>query len=491
MSARAAGSAALAGIALLLGCSSAPGVALQRPPRGPAAGPLRVDSANPRYFADPQGHVVYLAGSHTWSDLQDYGFTDPPPRFAYRAFLDSLVAYDHNFMRLWRWEQATWQTETTHEFWFSPQPYLRSGPGLALDGKAKFDLGRFDEAYFDRLRERVAEAGRRGIYVSVMLFNGWSIEQKDRGLGNPWRGHPFNRSNNVNGVDGDPDHAGNGLATHTLRVAQVTALQERYVAKVVETVGDLDNVMYEISNESRPASTEWQYHMVRFVRGLEARRGKQHPIGMTAEYPGGDNADLYHSPADWISPNGSLDDPPPADGRKVILWDSDHLCGLCTSQGAAWRALTRGVNPVLMDPFDSTARGMDVHLGSGYDPEAATWVAARRGIGDTHSYAARLALGRLAPRPELASTGYCLASAGPGGAEYLVYAPDGGRVSVELGARRDSVAVEWYSPSRRASYAGGIVAGGGNHTFTAPFLWKDAVLHLSSAATSITNGGPR
>ena len=30
----------------------------------------------------------------------------------------------------------------------------------------------------------------------------------------------------------------------------ITALQEAYVRKVVDTVNDLDNVLYEISNES-------------------------------------------------------------------------------------------------------------------------------------------------------------------------------------------------------------------------------------------------
>jgi hypothetical protein len=468
----------LVGLSVLFGCSAPRGVPLARTIRGPAGGPLHVDSANPRYFADAAGRVVYLAGSHTWSDLQDYGFTDPPPRFDYEAFLDSLVAYDHNFMRMWRWEQAKWQTETTRDFWFSPQPYVRAGPDVALDGKPKFDLTRFNEVYFERLRQRVEQAGRRGIYVAVMLFNGWSIERKDRGLGDPWRGHPFNRSNNVNGIDGDPDGSGNGLATHTLRVAAVVTLQERYVAKVMETLGDLDNVLYEISNESRPGSAQWQYHMIQFIRQREARGGKRHAVGMTAEFPGGDNQALLAGPADWISPNGRAEEPPVADGRKVILWDTDHVCGLCTDRRAAWRAFTRGANPVFMDPFDSTAPGMDIHLGAGYRPGAAEWVAVRRGIGDTRGYAVRLRLEEMVPRPDLASTGYCLAHVGPGRHEYVVYVPDGGRVTVDLRDVHDSLDVEWFSPLRGEIFPASAVLGGGRHTFSAPFR-KDGVLHLT------------
>ena len=38
----------------------------------PAAGPLRISTVNPRYFTDGSGKVVYLTGSHTWDNLQDW-----------------------------------------------------------------------------------------------------------------------------------------------------------------------------------------------------------------------------------------------------------------------------------------------------------------------------------------------------------------------------------------------------------------------------------
>ena len=113
----------------------------------PAAGPLRVHPRNPRWFADPSGRAVLLAGSHTWPDLVDMSPSDPPERFDFEAFLDFLVRHDHDFLRLWTWELTTWNTrangaEKVHHAW--PQPWVRSGPGLALDGKPRFDLTRFD-----------------------------------------------------------------------------------------------------------------------------------------------------------------------------------------------------------------------------------------------------------------------------------------------------------------------------------------------------------
>src|SRR5439155_24026317 len=139
--------------------------------------------------------------------------------------------------------------------------------------------------------------------------------------GNPWRGHPFNRQNNINGIDGDRDGDGEGKEIQTLASAATVALQERYVRQVVDTLNDCNNVLWEISNEGDPDSKEWQYHMINYVKRYEAGREKQHPVGMTAIYPGGRNADLFESPADWISPISAFDDyrkdPPAADGSKV------------------------------------------------------------------------------------------------------------------------------------------------------------------------------
>ncbi|HXY69196.1 MAG TPA: DUF6298 domain-containing protein [Gemmatimonadales bacterium] len=468
--------AALAGALVVAACEA--GTPWRPPARGPATGPLRVSAKNPRYFEDPSGRIVLLAGDHVWNDFQDYGYADPPSPFDFRAFLDTLVANRENFFRLWRWEQATWQTEVRERYFFAPQPYLRTGPGLANDGKPRFDLTRFDPSYFDRMRARVVEAGRRGIYVSVMLFDGWSVAPIGAGLGNPWRGHPYAAPNNVNGVDGAPDGHGWGAEAHTLRVPAVVRLEERYVAKVVETVGDLDNVLYEVSNESAPASAPWQEHLIAFVKALEARRPKRHPVGMSATFDG-DDAPLWASDADWVSPShGAVEDPPPTDGRKVVLWDTDHLCGACADRDLPWMALTRGANPVFMDPFDSTAPEMDADLRPpvAYDPRARRWSDMRRNLGYALAWAERMGLERAAPAPSACSTRFCLVVPPPG-ARALVYAPHRGEVSVDLAAAPGRFGVEWLSPRTGHVLAGADVDGGARRTFRTPFL-RDAVLYL-------------
>jgi hypothetical protein len=156
---------------------------------------------------------------------------------------------------------------------------MRSGPGTANDAKPKFNLDQFDPSYFERLRSRVIAARDRGIYVGIMLFDGWYL------LGAPdsWQYHPFHSSNNVNGINGDANGNGKGEETNTLQVPAVVALQKAYIRKVIDTVNDLDNVLYEIANESAvPGSTQWQYDLINYIKSYEAKKPNQHPVGMTS-----------------------------------------------------------------------------------------------------------------------------------------------------------------------------------------------------------------
>src|ERR671922_2018670 len=130
--------------------------------------PLRVKSTNPRYFFDSKGNPVYLTGSY----LNEYN--TPSGSWDFTSHLDLLQQQKQNFTRVSGWVQSPWIYETAGPISFASQPYERTGPGLALDGGLKFDLTQFNQAYFDQLRSHVVEAAQRGIYVSVMLFEGFS-----------------------------------------------------------------------------------------------------------------------------------------------------------------------------------------------------------------------------------------------------------------------------------------------------------------------------
>ena len=235
----------------------------------------------------------------------------------------------------------------------------------------------------------------------------------------------------------------------------MTRLQERYVARIMRAVDDQPNVLYEVSNESSVGPLPWQNHLVRFIRANEPA-GQKHPVGITFEFPGGSNGELLSSAADWISPNGDVTNPAPATGRKVVLLDTDHLCGVCGDPRIRGRP-SPAAHPMLMDPWDGRfVAAAKIRVNA----DDARWSVIRQRLGVTQGLSERLDLARLTPSPELASSGYCLCDA-RGGSEYVVYLPDGGQVTVDVSASRTRLRVDWIDPDSGRLSVGGEIAGGG------------------------------
>lgn len=115
-----------------------------------AAGPLVVSKSNPRYFTLASGsgaerRAVYLTGAHVNNNFHDGAgpgaeCAETPERFDLHAYIQFLKDHDHNFIRMWRWEQFKSQVAGgSFRLCMSPQPWPRTGPGEASDGKPKFD----------------------------------------------------------------------------------------------------------------------------------------------------------------------------------------------------------------------------------------------------------------------------------------------------------------------------------------------------------------
>jgi hypothetical protein len=460
--------------------------------QGAISVPLRSLASNPNYFTDDTGKIVYLTGSHTWNNLQDWGNGGSVQPLDFTAYVNMLIRHGHNFTMLWRTELPRFcglptVAKSPLDFTVSPQPWQRTGPGLASDGEPKFDLTKFDQSYFDRLRSRVQQLKTSGIYVGVYLFTGeWLI---DRCSGD---GYPFTEFNNVNGIN---DGGGMGSIT-TIASNAITAIQDRYIDKIVDTLNDLPNVLWIVSEESPASSVWWNNHLIAHLRSYESTKPQQHPIGYGAPRPDerGRLSDsiIYDSNADWVAPSVRIS-PTRTCGSgvpacKVNINDSDHsyygMWNDTAEQNRAyvWKNFLSGNQVLFMDPYEiyypRENRNLCLHPVKGVcsapDPR---WDNFRDNLGYTRAYANRVNLGAMRPRPNLFSSGYGLANVNAPNAEYLAYTSSRIPLTVDLSATPGKLLVEWLNPSSGETVPGVTISGGISQTLTAPFS-SDAVVYL-------------
>jgi len=472
-----------------------------------ATGPLAA-SGNPNYFRDASGNVLILNGSQTWNTLQDWGSNGSPQTLDFNAFINFLTAHGHNFTLLWRTELPKFcgfpaAASSPPDLTVSPHPWLRTGPGNATDGALKFDLSKFDQSFFDRLRTRTRALSNAGIYAGVYLFTGEWL--------NIFRcssdGYPFTAANNINGIDDGYAGGSKGIGSVTMNAPNaITAFQDAYVEKVIDTLNDLPNVLWIVSEEAPPNSGWWNSHQISHIRAYESGKPHQHPIGYAALIgPGSSDTALYNSNADWVAPSVRIS-PATSCGSgipacKVNINDSDHSYWEMwkdtplQNRNYAWENFLVGNQVLFMDPYvvyyPRENRNLCVSPTNAIcsSPDS-RWDNFRNNLGYILRYSRKLNLANVTPRRSLCSTAYCLAQTPSVGAEYLVYAPSGGSFTMNLSAMAASrtLAVEWFNPSTGATIAGHpIPCGSPSQAFTPPFS-GDAVLYMVDTAGHATSG---
>ena len=413
--------------------------------------------------------------------------------FDFTAYVKMLVRNNHNFTLLWTTEMPAFHNLPTTasalpDFCVAPHPWPRTGPGKASDGKPRFDLTKFNEDYFQRLRSRVQQLNEAGIYAGIYFFTGeWLLYFRCAG-----DGYPFTGTNNVNGIDD-----GGRMASVTMSAPNaITAIQDAYVKKVIDSLNDLPNVLWIVSEEAPAGSIWWNNHLIALTRSYESGKPLQHPIGYAAP-TGVKDSVITNSDADWVAPAAKIS-PTTSCGTghpncKVNINDSDHsYFGMWNDSAQAnrnffWINFTNGNQTLFMDPYvlfyprqnrnlcPSPVNG----IGSSPDPR---WNNVRATMGMIREYANRMNLAVMTPQGQRSSTGHVLASAQSSNPEFLVYAPAGGSFTVDLSRNGGQFAVEWLNATTGVKTLDEDVSGGASRKFTPPFA-GDAVLYLKAKKT--------
>jgi hypothetical protein len=214
---------------LLAWCTSG-GLAAEHPP-------LALHPENGHYFLFRGKPAVLITSGEHYGAVLNLDFD-------YKKYLDTLAADGLNNTRTFSGAYVepqgafniTRNTLAPLEGRFIC-PWPRSDePGYAGGGN-KFDLSRWDEGYFRRLRDFLANASDRGVVVEMNLFCPMYDEKQ-------WILSPMNPRNNIQALGPQERRHVYTLDQH----AGLLEVHERLVRKIVDELAEFDNLYYEICN---------------------------------------------------------------------------------------------------------------------------------------------------------------------------------------------------------------------------------------------------
>jgi hypothetical protein len=222
--------------------------------------PLRLHPDNPHYFLfEGKPTVLVTSGEHYGAVLNR--------DFDYVRYLDTLHADRLNLTRTFSGSYR----EVGGNFGIASNT-LAPAPGKFLapwqQREGKFDLNKWDDEYFTRLKDFVAQAAKRGVIVEFVLFCPLYEDSM-------WSVSPMNARNNVNGI-GEVAR----MEVFNLKDSRLTEVQLAMVRKIVSELRAFDNLYYEICNEPYfgGVTQEWQQQVARTIAEAEANLPKKHLI---------------------------------------------------------------------------------------------------------------------------------------------------------------------------------------------------------------------
>jgi predicted small secreted protein len=218
--------------ALLVLCSVASAAAEGPPPK-----PLALHPDNPHYFLFRGKPALLISSAEHYGAVLNLDFD-------YGLYLKELADKGLNqtrcFSGVYREVPGSFSIKDNT---LAPQPDRYSSPwadagagtgtgGSDKGGGRKYDLTKWNDAHFKRMRDYVRAAGESGVVVELVLFCPFYEDVL-------WDICPLSAKNNVNGVGKDVKDRKD---VNTLKHKDVLAAQEALTRKVVTELKEFDNV---------------------------------------------------------------------------------------------------------------------------------------------------------------------------------------------------------------------------------------------------------
>lgn len=433
-------------------------------PLANAGDAIRPWSENPWYW-QYQGEPVFLAGGSDDDNLFQW------PKEKLFEQLDLLKSCGGNYVRN--------TMSDRQDKGFELYPFQRRSDG-------KYDLNRWNEAYWHRFETFLQETEKRDVIVQIEVWDRFDYSRDN------WLPHPYHPKNNVNyshessGLAAAyPDHPGRNkqpffYTVPTLRNNEIVyRYQERFVEKLLSHTLKYGHVLYCMDNETSGAE-EWGQWWAGFIkrRAKEAGRSvyvtemwdawnlREEEHKRTFDYPelydfvdvsqnNHNKGETHWNNFQWVK-EYLADHPRPmntvktygADGNKFGHTDQDGL-------ERVWRHALGGAAAVRFHRPDS---------GLGLSSQAQATLKSIRLLEE------RVKFWELEPRNELLQSreeneAYVASSEG---AAYVVFFTDGGHVELDLTGQRQDFTLEWLDIGKGELNGAKEITGGGKATLQPP-----------------------
>jgi hypothetical protein len=416
--------AAVAFLSLLAACAAASSIRA-------ASAPLRRNPENPRTFLYGS-KPVFLVGDYpaiaSFVDADVIGGGS----FDWKRFLDVVSGEGVNLVR-----QVFSMGEQPADNPRALVPWVRSGPGKALDGRPKYDLDRFDPRLFDRFRAAARYARKKGVFLQIILFDCWDIKADVLDSGWGWRYDAFNGANNVQGLDATSGEDGaNGFTD--LKNARLLGYQEALMRKVADTLKDEPNVCFEVANENY-YHPDWESRLADDLTDYEKSKDYLVHLVMPRDLPHHGVGGLERFEPERVR-QATLSR---LALRQPLIDDSDGagMPPRGTVRRWAWTAFVSGGTVSYLDESWNSWFGNHDSTGSARSET-------RKDLGRLRHFAEKFRFWKLSPLTNAVSGGDAMAFGTADDRTLLIYSASGGAFSLKGLPDGAAFRARWYDPRK-------------------------------------------
>jgi hypothetical protein len=212
-------------------------------------GPIQLHPTNQHYFLFKGKPLALVTSAEHYGAVLNLDFD-------YRTYLKSLSGDGMNYTRIFTgtYFEIAGESFGIQNNTLAPDkdkiitPWVQVGTNSS--GYGKFDLSRWNELYFERLKDFMAVAAEHDIIVEVTLFS--SIYRDEH-----WDICPQNPANNIN-----ISHEVTRKDAQTLSNGELLSYQLSLVRKMVNELNAYENFFFEIQNEPWSDHTVPVYNIV-------------------------------------------------------------------------------------------------------------------------------------------------------------------------------------------------------------------------------------